>query len=246
MHHVHVDRAVEREKASSEGGGELVAGDDDLGTESEGVEEVEFEGGEVDGLVAYGHGTPARDDAEVAEAHVVLLGHGLEAAEDGADPGEELAGFERFGKVVVGAKLQTEDTVRGVSLRGEHDDGNAVALADELEHFDSAEAGKHDIENDEVDVVFKGALGTELTIEAALDGEAFGREEFGEHLAQLGIVVDDENLGERAHAFQGTERLGGAPDLYKPLPNADGPLTIVGRGSASMHVPAERSMRVQR
>ena len=83
----------------------------------------------------------------------------------------------------------------GVAPRGDHDDGDraqATVSAELLEHFDPAQAGEHDVENDEVRPILareREGLGAVAGFDEAVTGSEHGPDE----LAQARVVVADEN-----------------------------------------------------
>jgi hypothetical protein len=67
--------------------------------------------------------------------------------------GSKLADRERLRDVVVGAELEAEHLVELLAARGQHDDRDVALTAKSLADLEPVEAGKHDVEHDEVDVV---------------------------------------------------------------------------------------------
>ena len=78
------------------------------------------------------------------------LGRPIGAAQDRADPCDELARAERLGQVVVGAELEPEELVQLVVARRQHHDRDrrvAPQLAGDVE---AVEAGQAEVEDDQV------------------------------------------------------------------------------------------------
>ena len=73
------------------------------------------------------------------------------AAQEGADAAAELADRERLGDVVVRAELEPEHLVELVVPRRQHDDRDGALRAQPPAHLEPVDAGKHDVEHDEVD-----------------------------------------------------------------------------------------------
>src|SRR5687768_1787667 len=87
---------------------ELVAGVDAAGVGGEDLEELVFDGGELEVLAG-----DARLEAGVVQPQAAL-GRGSAApgaAQDGLDAGDDLARAERLADVVVGAELEAEQAV---------------------------------------------------------------------------------------------------------------------------------------
>lgn len=101
---------------------------------------------------------------------------------------EQLFRPERFGEVVVGAKLQRADLVRRVLTRAQHEHRHRVRiLADGPEHVEAMGARQHQIEHDEV---ARGEVVRDRLISSLHpdDGEA-GVLQAGRHLLPEPLVV---------------------------------------------------------
>ena len=94
-------------------------------------------------------------DGELAELeHLALrLGIGVDAAQQGAHAGDQLARAERLDQVVVGAQLQADDAVLDLALGGEHDDGHVGVVADGAANALAGNAREHEVKDDQVEVV---------------------------------------------------------------------------------------------
>lgn len=195
---VHVERAIEgMELAAEDGLGEELALDDFAGRAHEDFEESELDVGEIDGRVVLENGARGGIEDEVFDDEGGGFrrgGGGGGAATDGADAGEELTSVEGLGEVVVGTHLETDDAIDVFAAGGEEEDGVGGGGADALEDFEAVDAGEHDVEEDHGPGA--GARGFEAVV-AAMDGvdaEVVAGEVFGEHGAELDVVVDEENI----------------------------------------------------
>ena len=74
------------------------------------------------------------------------------APQDRADARNQLAQFERLGKVVVGAELEPDHPVDGVALAGQHDDRDVALLADVARQVETVFLAEIEIERDERDL----------------------------------------------------------------------------------------------
>ena len=126
------------------------------------------------------------------------------AAQHRADAGEELARHEGLGEVVVGAHLEADDAVHILAARGEHQDRGVgvrpAARAQVAAQGESVLAGHHEVEHDQVD-----AVGLERGLHLAPVGgggaaQALLLEVVGEQLADVAIVIDDQDVVGRVHA----------------------------------------------
>ena len=76
------------------------------------------------------------------------------AAEQGADPREQLGVLERLDQVVVGALLERLDARGDGVARGQHQHGGVdPARAQLVEHLAAVDVGQSEVEDDDVDVL---------------------------------------------------------------------------------------------
>ena len=201
-----VDGAVERASlAASEEVKQHIAGKHLVGAFDEGGEEVVFAAGEgdlgavgVDEAAAAGFEAPAGEAVETggfSGAGAALAG----ASQDGADAGEEFAGVEGFGQVVVGAEFEADDAVGFVAHGGEHDDGDVGHGAQPAGDVEAGLAGEHEVEDDEL--VVAGGPGTACVAAIADGGDAHSVtvEETGEEVADFAVIVDEQDVGGGVH-----------------------------------------------
>ena len=162
-------------------------------------EQIELGVGEHDVAVRAGHPALRGVDDEVAEDQAPVGGLVVAAqlpgpAQMGADPGEQLAGAERLGDVVVGADLETEDDVDLVVLGAEDDHRHPVPRpADLAADVESRLIREHDIEHHYIRVEdleagerLAGALSLLDGVALALAGEAYSP-------ADQRVVIDHEH-----------------------------------------------------
>ena len=98
-------------------------------------------------------------DHEVAHLEALLRrggfgGAGAGAPQDRAHAREQLAGVEGLRHVIVGADVEAGDAVRVLAARREHDDGDVVSSADAAAHLEAVDARKHDVEEDDVCLLY--------------------------------------------------------------------------------------------
>ena len=130
---------------------ERFAAEHATGVRCEFHEQAELGLGEVDLLAVAGDRALLGDDLEVGEPHAGHPGVGRPGpSEQRPDPCRQLLRDERFGEVVVGARLEPGDHVVGVGPGGDHDDRHVTQPADGAAHVESVEAGQHDVDEDDV------------------------------------------------------------------------------------------------
>ena len=128
---------------------------------------------------------------------------GVDAPQQRAQAGVELAQRERLDEVVVGAGVEAVDAVVDRVARGEHEHRGAVAGgAQPAADLEAVDARHHDVEHDRVD----GALGERVERLLAVLGEvhvvAFERQRALQRGAHARFVVDHEDLHSHAPGAQ--------------------------------------------
>ena len=143
------------------------------------------------------------------------------AAQQGADPREELVDVEGLGQVVLGAGVETGDAVSRVGLGREHQDRHrdpvAAQAAQEVEPLHGGEPAvedRHVVGAGQREVQAAVAVGGGLDVVALLVEEPF------EHLDQVGVVLDQQQPRERAGPVRSDHRHHLAPDRagHRPGP----------------------------
>ena len=183
---------------------QLVAPPHSAGLGGEGQEQVELERRQV-------HlAPPCRDPARPAVDRQVTdgehrgllrgeLARPVDATQQGADAGDDLAHAERLGHVVVGADPEADEQVGLVGTRREHEHRHRPLRLDPPADLEPVEAGQHEVEDDEVGRVL--AVGRDRTrpVERLDDTEAFCHKAIGDGLVDRRVVLDDEqNVGAAA------------------------------------------------
>ncbi len=176
---------------------QLGAGVDPLRMGHEEVQQAVLGGADRHRRVVDEHAVGGAVDAHRADHDAAVLVVLAGAAHHRADPGQQLARRERLDHVVVHAGLQAADAVVLLAARGQHDDRHLAGegvLAPAPGQLQPAGAGQHPVEQDQVGhAVGDGGLGLARIpgmdrLEIALaQGE-------GDHVADGGFVVDDQDL----------------------------------------------------
>ena len=116
------------------------------------------------------------------------------AAQHRIDPGQQFTRVERLGEIVVRADFETDDAIGLVPLGGEHDHRRLRLGTHLAAQFETADAGQHDVENDQVDRRLSQHLAHLVAIAGGADLETVAAQELGDEMADLAIVVDDEDM----------------------------------------------------
>jgi len=167
-----VDAAVKDVNLSTEDAGhEFFTRQSVSGLAEKQLEEMELGTGELDGAAGYGDGSFGFAECDVADGELCGLWFGLRSAQDGTDAGEEFFGLEWLGEVVVCTAFEAVDAVFGSASCGEHEDWRGVEMTDLFEYFKAIDAGEHDVEDDESEVVLASHAKTIFAAERGSDGE---------------------------------------------------------------------------
>jgi len=90
--------------------------------------------------------------------------------------------------------LETDDPLHVIAAGGEHDDGKLRLLAQAAENVKAIHFWQHYVEYDHVEAVLERTPQPGLAVIHRLDLKALDGQIFGNKLAQLLVVVDDEYL----------------------------------------------------
>ena len=96
----------------------------------------------------------ARVDLDSSKLPVARIGIlRLCTSQDCLDPGKEFSWIEWFWQVIVGTKLEANDSIDIIASSGQHNDRHLAALTNFLEHFKPAHTWQHDVEDQEIEVI---------------------------------------------------------------------------------------------
>ena len=180
----------------------------------------------------------------LADPDYVILGAGAaRAPQHGAHPGHHLAGAEGLGHVVVGAQLEAGDAVRLLGAGGQHDDRHVAVAAEGPGNVQAVELGEGEVEDDQVGVAAAGDLQGLLPVTGGEDLETGALQVVAHQPHDVGLVVDDEHRGHRAHR-RGCAGLAGRPPLALAARRQNGPVAFVAAGSAGRRVVGEITVEI--
>ena len=137
-----------------------------------------------------------------ADGHHRILA-ALVLAQVGAQAGQQDIDAERLGDVVVGARFEAEDGVGIGIMAGQHDDrGFKSVLAQNADRLAAIDVGQADVHDDQVDLPGLGGL---HPLGPAFDGDRLElvvqRKLLDQRIAQLRVVVDDQDFSGIGHGF---------------------------------------------
>jgi hypothetical protein len=195
-----IDAAIEGGKLAAQNGpNQLLAREHGACGVEKGLEKVEFDSGEVDGLAfAEGHARAlielnVLDRQTLARAGPGLLRGSARAAENRIDACGELAGIERLGKVIVGAHFQAEDPILVVAAGREHQDRSTRVSTNAAQNLETLDLGKHDVQDHDGMLSGEGALDAFQAGMHGLHEESLFAKVLSQKLAKLDIIVDNQD-----------------------------------------------------
>ena len=173
-----------------------VAGEDHSSVARQCGEQVELSRPQLEPARPHGRFTPARVDPEAADLdRATASTRRFGPPKDRLDPGNQRAGMERLGDVVVGAQLQADDRVDHVVARSEHHDRDIAPSAQLAAHLEAVQLGQHQVEDHQIWIV-SGVEGEGLL--------AIGR---GDHRPALLFEIEPEQLDDVALVVDHEDRL---------------------------------------
>jgi hypothetical protein len=112
------------------------------------------------------------------------------AAKKGAEACEEFTKFERLGQIIIGTVIESGDAILNGVSSGEHQNGNSGAgLAEAAANFKTAEAGKHDVQNDQIVGIDFGLLESFVAGSDGIDGIGLFLQAFDDKTLDAQIVL---------------------------------------------------------
>ena len=121
-------------------------------------------------------------------------------AQHGSHARDELARLEGLGHVVISADLEAGDPVDDVVARGEQDDRRPPAGRAQLaQDVEPGAAWEHDVEDDQVGLVVESRSEGGVAVRGIPDLVSFAGEVGPHDLADVGLVVDDQDAAHGGH-----------------------------------------------
>ena len=117
----------------------------------------------------------------------------MHTAKQRTNAGNELAGAEGLHQIVVSAKLEADDAVFNLALRGEHDDRHIGIVANGAAHALARHTGKHEVEHDQVEMMLGKFFEGFLAVANGGHPVVLTFEIGGYSIADCLLVFDEEN-----------------------------------------------------
>ena len=122
------------------------------------------------------------------------------AAQHRANAGDQFARVEGFAEIVVGTQFQPDDAVHILLQRGQEDDRQLRPLrAHVAADVEPGPIRQQDIQHHEVNGVGRQALVQLAPVRGQADTKPLPLDELAEQPADLGIVIDDQDVGRGDH-----------------------------------------------
>jgi hypothetical protein len=177
-----------------DGGEKLFASKNAARVRGEVMEKAEFEQAGGDGLVGAGDAIGVEMDLQAVESErLTPLAGRFGAPEEELYAGDQFARAERFGDVIVRARLKSGDEVGFAAAGGKHDDRKTLkqgVLAGFGENLKPGNAGKHGVEKEKIGcrLFERGAAG--YTVERFGDVETRFPEFVADEYGDVGVVLN--------------------------------------------------------
>jgi hypothetical protein len=135
---------------------------------------------------------------EVAHAQDRIF-HVMAAADQDAQPRQQLFKLERLGQVIVGPGIQAQDlVVDGVARRQDEHVRLEPRLAPVAQERHAVDLGEHQVENDDVVAGGAGLVVALLAVLGGVDGEAFFFQAAAQGLCQRLVIFDQQDSHARS------------------------------------------------
>ena len=118
---------------------------------------------------------------------------GRAPAQQGPDPGQQLAALEGLDQVVVGAAVEAVDPVLGLGPRGQHQDRHVALGPQAAADLDPVEPGQPEVEDDEVGHEVAGDVERLDAVAGGAHLVALVAQRAPQDVGDLGVVLDDED-----------------------------------------------------
>jgi hypothetical protein len=114
-----------------------------------------------------------------------------------ADASLQLGESKRLGEVVIGAGIEAANAILHAVFGSKEEDGSAMAETTEIAHdLDSIAAGKHYVENEEIERLGLGEIKAVFARGSGADGMIVGLEPVFKCLREFRFILDDKNAHE--------------------------------------------------
>jgi hypothetical protein len=179
---------------------QLVPRQDHARLPAERLEESELLGAKCDRAVADKDFMTRRVDAQVPNAqHSAAAGHAGSASEDGAHARHKLARIERFGEVVIHARVEARDPLGVLRARGERDHRCVRACPQLAQKIDPVRVRKPEVEHDQCGLHFVEKSARSRAGRRVLDDVARVAQVQRDQLRDRRVVLDDDDPRGSAH-----------------------------------------------
>jgi len=119
----------------------------------------------------------------------------FDAAKDGFHAGQQFVNTERLGQVVVGAGLQTDNSVHFRRLCGQHEYWHVGKVGTQLPaNIQAINSRQHKVQDDELKLPGHGSQQALLAVQLQLYGVTQIAEMQRNEIAYVRVIFDDQNI----------------------------------------------------
>lgn len=181
------------DRMSPDGVQNIVAGESAAASRNEIRQEPKFLGREPDFAIVTKQLMRPLIQFEFTEAEDFSLS-GARSPQKRIHSGDQLSDAEWLGNVIIGAKIQTENDIFLLSLRGEHQNRNLdAALANGTANFITIDAWQHDVEENQIRLLLQREIDSCRAILRRQNFEAFGPKRIFQSAHERGFVFNDQD-----------------------------------------------------
>jgi len=165
------------------------------GVLNEQTQERVFSGRELDGLAFQGDGASGQIHFQIAGTKDGGVGRGKRATLGNSQAGQQFAGAERLGYVIVRAVIQRGDFILLPVADGEDDDRHAAPFAQALKETDTTHVRQSKVEEHHIRVVLRGFDQAFLPVGGFEHAVAAGFQTHAQQTPDLDFIVDHQDGG---------------------------------------------------
>ena len=158
------------------------------------VQNIEFQRCKVDGLIAFPDLSGPNVHLYVSESPKEIGGR-IEpagAAQNGTNPRQQFIRIEWLGNVIIGAGFQSENAIVPVIAGSKEYNRLRNSFSQLLKECEAVHNRQHDIEDDQVMLALQGTRQAGLPIIRVIEPVTHLGEKLLHHVAQLGVIVDEQ------------------------------------------------------
>src|SRR5262249_51145130 len=132
-------------------------------------------------------------DLEPAEPQHLISARARSAPQDRLHPRQQLARLKWLGQIVVGAELEPDDAIHGITARGEHEDRGLRLRPDAAAYIKTVDVGQREVEDDAIEALARVTRDAELALRRNRDVKSRLAEIALHHLGETRVVFNEQD-----------------------------------------------------